>query len=44
MMTPEIMKKILNDEKTITNISKDTPIGIDKEMLKQTVSWMMEKL
>ena len=44
MMTPEIMKKILNDEKTISTLPQDKSIGIDKEMLKQTVSWMMEKL
>ena len=44
MMTPEIMKKILSDEKTISTLPQDKSIGIDKEMLKQTVSWMMEKL
>lgn len=43
VMTPEIMKKILHDT-TITALPQDKPIGIDKEMLKQTVSWMMEKL
>ncbi len=44
MMTPEIMKKILSDENTISTLPQDKSIGIDKEMLKQTVSWMMERL
>lgn len=42
VVTPDIIKKILSDTDYNKKITSD--LGIDKEMLKQTVSWMMEKL
>jgi hypothetical protein len=44
IVTPEIMKKILNDTSVSSQVSSTSSIGIDKEMLKQTVSRLMQKL
>jgi hypothetical protein len=46
IVTPEIMKKILSDDTDVSSqtSSSTSSIGIDKEMLKQTVSRLMQKL
>ena len=44
IVTPDIMKKILSEVWDTVAPSLSTSVWIDKEMMKQTLSWFIEKL
>jgi hypothetical protein len=43
-VTPDIMKKILSEVWDTVTPSMPSSVWIDKEMMKQTLSWFIEKL
>ena len=44
LLTPDIVKKILLDKKSVNSMSWHTSVWVDKEMMKQTLSRFIQKL